>query len=303
MMGAQLDPLTKALSDADNKLQLKVQSLLKEILPEMDPATIKKVSKFMKEGKLARRSDIESFSPMLWTALEKRLGTIGIKEEYDFLKSLSQQEKICMGIKRGLMGELTGDYFWFFVPIYSTDPKKPGNAVAMEASSGTTTSGEDTSGEETPSEGNSGGGTSGEEASSEDTSEEGAASEGVGRATYFFRIVSRNDYPEYKNIEDLHREFDDLTKKISRCMIDINFRREPIYLPDERLDEPKYLKYKFAVLRSPSLRILRTRFIGRVIHSSPEQWKKDVTDLLKFNVSAKDDSVRWKKETDQGGEK
>lgn len=74
-------------------------------------------------------------------------------------------------------------------------------------------------------------------------------------------------------------------------------------MPDERLDEPKYLKYKFAVLRSPSLRILRTRFIGRVIHSSPEQWKKDVTDLLKFNVSAKDDSVRWKKEANEGEEK
>ncbi|WXG41789.1 MAG: hypothetical protein WED07_13665 [Candidatus Freyarchaeum deiterrae] len=308
MMGAQLDPFTKALSDADNKLQLKVQSLLKEILPEMDPATIKKVSKFMKEGRLAKRSDIESVSPVLWTALEKRLGTIGIKEEYDFLKSLSQQEKICMGIKRGLMGEMTGDYFWFFVPIYSTDPKKPGNAVAMEASSGTTTSGEeasseDTSGEEPPSVDNPGGGASGEEASSEDTSEEGATGEGVGRATYFFRIVSRDDYPQYKNVEDLHKEFDELTKKISRCMIDINFRREPIYLPDERLDEPKYLKYKFAVLRSPSLRILRTRFIGRVIHSSPEQWKKDVTDLLKFNVSAKDDSVRWKKEANEGEEK
>lgn len=107
MMGAQLDPFTKALSDADNKLQLKVQSLLKEILPEMDSATIKKVAKFMKEGKLAKRSDIESVSPKLWTAMEKRLSTIGIKEEYDFLKSMSQQEKICIGIKRGLMGELT----------------------------------------------------------------------------------------------------------------------------------------------------------------------------------------------------
>jgi hypothetical protein len=112
--------------------------------------------------------------------------------------------------------------------------------------------------------------------------------------------VSRNDYPKFKNLEDLNKEFDDLTKKMSRCMIDINFRREPIYLPDERLDEPRYLKYKFALVRLPSLQILRSLFVGRVIHSSPEQWKKDVTDLLKFNVSTKDDSVRWSKGADEG---
>lgn len=295
MMGANLDPLTKALSYAENKLQLKVQSLLKETLPEMDTATIKKVAKLMKEGRLAKRSDVESVSPKLWTALEKRLGTIGIKEEYDFLKSLSQQEKICIGIKRGLMGELTGDYFWFFVPIYSTDPKKPGNAVAMEASSGKTAPSEEISGEETSVEENFHTDTSNEGASGEETSEEGISGGGVGRATYFFRIVSRKDYPKFKNLEDLHKEFDELTKRMSRCMTDINFRREPIYLSDERLDGPKYLKYKFALLRSPSLRILRSLFIGRVIHSSPEQWRKDVADLLKFNVSTQDDSATWKK--------
>ncbi|MEM2144468.1 MAG: hypothetical protein QW279_03845 [Candidatus Jordarchaeaceae archaeon] len=291
MMGENLDPFTKALSDADNKLQLKVQSLLKEILTEMDPATIKKVAKLMKEGRLTKRSDVESVSPKLWTALEKKLGTIGIKEEYDFLKSMSQQEKICIGIKRGLIGELTGDYFWFFVPIYSTDPKKPGNAVAMEAASVKTAPSKETSVEDT-----SNMDTSNEEASGEEASEEGISGEGVGRATYFFRIVSRKDYPKFKDLEDLHKEFDELTKRMSRCMRDINFRREPIYLPDERLDEPKYLKYKFALLRSPSLRILRSLFIGRVIHSSPEQWKKDVADLLKFNVSTQDNSATWKKE-------
>lgn len=295
MMGADLDPFTKALSEADNKLRLKVQSLLKEILLEIDTATIRKVAEFMKEGRLAKRSDIEAVSPKLWTALENRLGTIGIKEEYDFLKSMSQQEKICIGIKRGLIGELTGDYFWFFVPIYSIDPKKPGNAVAMAAYSSKTTSSEQHSGEETSAEDTSSENTSSEEPSSEQTPEEDASVEGGGKATYFFRIVSRNDYPKFKSLEELHKEFDKLAKRMSRCMTDINFRREPIYLPDERLDEPKYLKYKFALMRSPSLRILRSLFIGRVIHSSPERWKKDVTDLLKFNVSILDDSARWER--------
>jgi hypothetical protein len=82
--------------------------------------------------------------------------------------------------------------------------------------------------------------------------------------------------------------------RINRLMIDINFRREPIYLSDERLKEPQYSKYLYAVRKIPSLKALRELFIGRVIHSSFEQWKSDVSDLLKFNVSVENDDMKWK---------
>lgn len=251
-MGSQFDSFTKTLSDLMNELSLKVQSSLKELLPKADPFVIRRAAKFMKEGKAAKRSDLESVSPELWEELEKKLEVAGIKEEYEFLKSLAQKEKMCIGLKRGLLGDLTGEYIWFFIPIYSTNPGEPGNAVAMEAVSG----------------------------------------EGGGKATYFFRIVSRKDYPNFTNIEDLHRETDDFIKRMNRCMLAINFRREPIYLPDERLKEPQYQKYQFAIAKIPALRELRQLFIGRVIHSSPEQWKKDVLDLLKFNVSMQDDDAK-----------
>jgi len=254
-MGKQFDPFVKTLSDLMNELSLKVQSSLKELLPKADPSVIRRAARFMKEGKAARRSDLESISPELWVELEKKLEIAGIKEEYDFLKSLSQQEKLCIGLKRGLLGDLTGEYIWFLIPLYSTDSNEPGNAVAMEAISG----------------------------------------EGSGKATYFFRIVSRKDYPNLKNIEDLHRGVDNFIKRMNRSMLAINFRREPIYLPDEKLEEPQYQKYKFAIAKIPALRELRQLFIGRVIHRTPEQWKKDVMDLLKFNVSLRDDNEKWKK--------
>lgn len=254
-MGRQFDPFVKTLSDLMNELSLKIQSSLKKLLPKSDPSVIRRAARFMKEGKAARRSDIESVSPELWKELEKKLETAGIKEEYDFLKSLAQKEKMCIGLKRGLLGDLTGEYIWFLIPVYSTNPEEPGNAVAMEAISG----------------------------------------EGGGKATYFFRIVSRKDYSNFKNIEELHREVDIFIKRINRCMLAINFRREPIYLPDERLEEPQYQKYKFALAKIPALQELRQLFIGRVIHSSPEQWKQDVLDLLKFNVKVQDDGAKWKK--------
>ena len=164
-MGQQFDPMKKTLSDIINELSLKVQSSLKELLPQADPSVIRRVARFMKEGKAAKKSDIESISPKLWEELEKKLEVVGVKEEYDFLKSLSQQEKLSIGLKRGLLGDLTGEYIWFLIPIYSTNPREPGNAVVMESISG----------------------------------------EVSGKATYFFRITGRKEYQNFNRIENLHK--------------------------------------------------------------------------------------------------
>ncbi|MDI6800333.1 MAG: hypothetical protein QMD53_06700 [Actinomycetota bacterium] len=244
-MGGEFDPVTRALSDAISELSLKVQSSLRELLPQADPSVIRRVARFMKEGRAAKRSDIETVSADIWLEMERKLETLGLKEEYDFLTSFAQKERMAIGLKRGLLGDLTGEYIWFLIPIYSADPNQPGNAVAMEATGG----------------------------------------EGGGKATYFFRIVEKNDYPNYKEIEGLHRKVDDFIKRINRCMLEINFRREPIYLPEEKLLQPEYQKYQFTMQKVPALRELRRLFIGRVIHSSPEQWKNDVMQLLKSNVS------------------
>ena len=253
-MGRLFDPFARALAEANSALQLKVNSVLMKLLPLADPAELRKVAHLMKEGRAARKSDIDSVSPAVWSQLEKRLVSVGIAEEYPFLKGLSQADRICIGIKQGLRGDLTSEYLWFLVPIYSSSPDTPGNAIAMEASS----------------------------------------NEGSGRATYFFRITGRKEYKEM-GLDKLSAECDKLTGSINRAMIEINFRREPIYLEDGKLNEPPYQKYLFAAKRLPSLQALRSLFIGRVIHSTPEQWQADVLALLKFNVVAEDDGVKWSK--------
>ena len=90
--------------------------------------------------------------------------------------------------------------------------------------------------------------------------------------------------------------------QVNHSMIDVNFRREPIYLPDERLLEPRYVRYFHAVRLLPSLRVLRESFIGRVMHVSEDQWKRDVKALLSFNVETSDDSVKWKRAASASGE-
>jgi hypothetical protein len=254
-MGEQLDNFKKILSQIINELALKVQLFFKEILPNADALLIRKAAQLMKEGKAVNIKALAALSPELYPALEKKMIEFGIKEEYDFLGGMADRKKISLGFKRGLMGDLTGDYFWFLIPIYSADTGKPGNAIAMSATT----------------------------------------AEGSGKSTYFFRILPRKAYRAVKDIKELCQEVDGLIKTINQAMMEINFRREPIYLSEEKLNEPEYLKYKAAVEKLPALKKLRSLFIGRVNHYSLEQWQSDVNDLLKFNISEIAAEKKWEK--------
>ena len=78
-------------------------------------------------------------------------------------------------------------------------------------------------------------------------------------------------------------------------MIEINFRREPIYLTENQLESTEYTQYRFAIAKISPLKTLRDQFIGRVIHASQKQWKTDVTSLLAFNTKSIDDKEKWSK--------
>lgn len=243
-MGKELDVGFNTINDQINKLSIKTQLSLKELLPRQDTSIIRKIARLLKDGRAARCMDIEAISPGIWSELEKRLTDSGNKEEYEYIKSIAQPERICIGFKRGLVGDLTGDYIWFLMPIFSLDPTQFGNAVAMETIS----------------------------------------SENSSKATYFFRITDRDKYLNMKDLADLRTEVDKALSSINRHLININFRREPIYLSDEQLNSIENIGYQRSVSRIPSLRELRRLFIGRVMHHSFEQWKASVTKLLESNL-------------------
>ncbi len=252
LMGEKFDLFVKSISEAMNNLSIASQGYLKEIFPGLDIETLRKITAILKDGRAAKRQEIESVSPDLWKKMEEKITAMGIKEEYDFLAALSVPEKICIGIKRGLMGSMTGDYIWFLIPVFK---KEIGNAIAMEATS----------------------------------------QNGKGKATYFFRIMPRAEYAKNPNMSQMEELADELATKINKAMIKTEFRRQPIYLPAEKLDDPKYKKYKFAIEKFPELKELRRLFVGRVMHYSQEQWESDVNDILKFNVSTQDDDAKWAK--------
>jgi hypothetical protein len=85
------------------------------------------------------------------------------------------------------------------------------------------------------------------------------ATTGTGRATYFFRGGSA-DIPA-----------------LTRGLALINFRREPVYLSDDSLNQtPKFHRYAIGARKLPDLRALRAAYSGRAIHSSIEAWQSSL---------------------------
>jgi hypothetical protein len=114
-LGQQFDPFSKALSNASLALQQKVLGVLTNLLPLSSPVEVRKVARYMKEGRAAKRSDILSVSPTIWSDLEKRLKMADMDTEYTFLKGRSQQDRICIGVKEGLVGQEDTQYLWFLI--------------------------------------------------------------------------------------------------------------------------------------------------------------------------------------------
>lgn len=285
MLGREFDPLKKALADAMNDLSTRSQAAVRELLPLADSSAVWKVAKLMKDGRAARRADLDAVSPKLWPDLEKRLESAGMGKEYGILKAMARQDRLCLGYKKGLV---EGDeYLWLLAPVYG-EGGKPGNAIIMEA---TRVNREDAAPEdeaEAPAEP--------QETAPEEGENAGVpvTESGEGKATYVFRIVGRKEYPGMDR-EALDMAADAAIRRINDCMLGINFRREPIYLPEETLRKPAYVHYLFSVRRLPELRELRELFVGRVIHSNAAQWQKDLQSALAFNVEAHDDMAKWSK--------
>ena len=147
----------------------------------------------------------------MWAGLEARLTNAGAAETYGYLKGIGDASRIAVGLKRGLMGDRTGEYIWFLVPVFSADSKKPGNAIVMEAYA--------------------------------------LGDEPKAYATYVFRLMPRASYAEGVGDAELAAAADAAIETLNRCMVEVNFRREPIYLAEEKLLDPRYLRYWFAVQR------------------------------------------------------
>jgi hypothetical protein len=98
-----------------------------------------------------------------------------------------------------------------------------------------------------------------------------------GRATYFFRALPEDRTGILQGTGNSGGSIESVIDRLNRALLLFNFRREPIYLPDDSLEtEFRYRRYAVACRRMAALRELRASYIGRAIHTSPEGWQKQV---------------------------
>jgi len=102
-----------------------------------------------------------------------------------------------------------------------------------------------------------------------------------GRATYFFRLVPPEQAAQLQDASKSPALIETGIRQLNRAIVLLNFRREPIYLPDDSLLlQPRFRRYAIACRKLPELGRLRSSFLGRAIHTTPAAWQKQFESYL-----------------------
>ena len=102
-----------------------------------------------------------------------------------------------------------------------------------------------------------------------------------GRATYFFQLVPPEQAGQLRDALKAPALIEAALRELNRAIVLLNFRREPIYLPDDSLLlQPRFRRYAIACRKLRELVRLRSSFLGRAIHTSPDAWQKQFASYL-----------------------
>jgi len=104
---------------------------------------------------------------------------------------------------------------------------------------------------------------------------------GSGRATYFLRLLDAAEAPALQDVGGAPSAVKRGVDRITRVLGLLNFRRRPIYLPDDELQgNASFHRYAIASRRIAELRWVRGAFLGRALHSSFDAWRAQVEAIL-----------------------
>jgi len=278
---------TERLQDACAQLTELSAGTLHDLFPFLDPDQFQQVARLMKEGHAAPLGKLQAVHPSTAKALEKNVVDAQLKPYFDALCAHTPAGWLYAGFKLLRKEEEAEDQ-------EAVEPSQDAPEAAPEEVSGG--AGELSPPSETPAELPADSGESegtpvlhwfffplaakpGSKLPSNLVAWE--ATSKSGRATYFFRLVPPEQAPELQDPARALSLVEAAIQQLNRAIVLLNFRREPIYLPDSSLEiQPRYRRYAIACRKLPELRRLRASFLGRAIHSSPETWQKQFESFL-----------------------
>jgi hypothetical protein len=283
-LARRTDEFRERLSDAMTAFSEQSTAAVQHLFPFLSPEELQRATEMLKEGRSAPLSALAGIHRRIEQALVENAIDADLRPYFEFLKEQSAAEGIYTGFKliwkeAGPAGggaapsgaraeaaaaeaaateepdalvevpepdapvedEMRGEVLhWFFFPLRTESA--PGAGASVVAWEATSRS---------------------------------------GRATYCFRVPPAEEAARSQREGQASFRVDAAVRRLNRGIALLNFRREPIYLPDDALElEPRFRRYAIAARKIPVLRELRTQFLGRALHITPEAWKKQLQALL-----------------------
>jgi hypothetical protein len=259
---------------ASNEQAAKV---LRDIFPFLSPDQFQRVAHLMKEGRAASLAALSAIHPRIEQALIENVLDAPLKPYFAALKQLSWK----------------GGAFAGFKLVRPDETGKPAATVKEE------TAEEDVTPEDTTDiDAGSGpaevgpqvnpilhwfffpiAGKAGDQGPANLVAWE--ATSATGRATYFFRLLPQEQAAQLQDSSRAQVLVETAIRQLNSTLVLLNFRREPIYLPDDSLEiRPSFHRYVIASRKIVELRRLRAQFLGRAIHGSLPAWQDQVNKVL-----------------------
>jgi hypothetical protein len=267
-LAKRTEEFVSRVRDAVNALAAESAQALHSALPFLNPDQLQSANALMREGRSASLAKLSAIHHRISAALAANAVDTNLKPYYEKLAALSVPAMQYAGFKIIRNEE------------DSTGADDASGAADESASSASNAAGADSAGPETlywfffPLADKPG-------SSQPANLVAWEASSRSGRATYLFRLVDPGDAGQLRDASRAAALTDAAIGRISRGLGALNFRRRPIYLSDDVLESnPQFHRYAIAARRIPEVRELRSKFVGRALHSSLETWQQQVADLI-----------------------
>jgi hypothetical protein len=275
-LARRTEEFRERLTTAMDELAQQGAETVHAMFPFLSPDQVQQAAALMKEGRAASLTELRAIHPKTEQALTTNVVDTRLKPYFDALLAHVPEGKYYAGFK--LLRESEGQQ-------EKGDKDPAGEAPVTESATG---------------------GEAAETAENEPEAEAGADQEAQpilhwfflplaakpgakfpgnlvaweatsrsGRATYFFRLVPLEQAPQLQDASKSAALIATAIRQLNRAIVLLNFRREPIYLPDDSLQlQPRFRRYAIACRKLPELVRLRSSFLGRAIHTTPAAWQK-----------------------------
>jgi len=251
-LGYDTAPFTEAVEKQMHALREKTLAAVREIDPSLSTVQGSQLVKLIPQGASASYGQLAGTAPSFAAALEEKIKDPRAAEGYKAFKEICDPAKILIGFRKNEAYEGEGE----------------GLSALAGKDTGALPGGSDAGG----------------------VSEGGEEGEAQDRDPYLLWLIAPSPDGQFAAVEFAEADaatfvyktggdFDGFARQLSRALEAIDFKREVIRLSDEELLKPEYADYYMASRRTAALGLIRANFVGRVIHSSPETWKRKLIEL------------------------